>query len=278
MTEYLHREFRFGSYPQSPVSDRILRGRLAEAGGNPARWQELNPRRLYRDLTLSDERYRGITGGGAPQWFRFAPVCWRAVGRESRYLYLRAVHILDAQVFNRAVLRYDTGSGELWYRCPDPRARGRLPGWSRVYHPETGSFSDAVSAECRPYFIGRPGETAEANSFAGSCLAEWLGGSFSETAFSGALALEPADGGNAVPCRVVSLMIEGPQTRRFPSVRMREPVCLTPYAAAAGCETARSWYADGGEHPSAQTAGLDMSGDPCEIAGVQPVLQVYLYE
>ena len=276
MTEYLHREFCFGSYPQAPVSDRILRGRLAEAGGNPARWAELNPRRLFRDLTLFGERFRGMTGGGAPQWFRFAPVRWRAVGRENRHLYLRAVHILDAQVFNRAVLRYDTGSGEKWYRCPDPRARGHLSGWSRVYHAETGSYSDAVSAESRPFAVGQPGETAQAGSFAGSCLEEWLGGSFRETAFAGALALEPAEGGAAVPCSVVRVMIEGPQTRRFPSVRMREPVCLTPYAAAAGCECARCWYADGGGDPAADAIGI--SGDPCEIAGVQPVLQVYLYE
>lgn len=278
MTEYLNREFLFGSYPQSPAGSRPVCAGLAEAGGNPAHWQELNPKRLFRDLTLSGERFRGITGGGAPQWFRFAPVRWRAVGRESRYLFLRAVHILDAQVFNRAVLRYDAADGVRWYRCPDPRARGRLACWERVFHAESSSFSDEVSAECRQFAVGHPGETAAANSFAGSCLAEWLSGSFSKAAFSGALALLPADGAAPVPCRVTAVMIEGPQTRRFPSVRMREPVCLTPYAAAAGCESARCWYADGSDGMSGQTEGIAMSGDPCEIAGVQPVLQVYLYE
>ena len=254
MTEYLNREYLFGSYPQAPVTDRALRGRLAELGGDSAGWEELNPKRLFRDLTVSGERYRGLTGGGVPQWFRFAPVRWRAVGRESRSLFLRAVHILDAQVFNRAVIRSRTENGLVWYSCPFTGSRGHL-------EEIAADLSDA----------GVP----PANCFAGSCLDSWLQVSFRKAAFSDALALIPADGSAAIPCRTESLMIEGPQTRRFPAARIGETVCLTPYAAAAGCESPHCWYADGNEAPEGE--GIRMSGDPCEIAGVQPVLQVYLF-
>ena len=250
MTEYLHRVFLFGSYPQASVSDRAVSGRLAELGGDPSGWAELNPRRLFRDLTLDGERYRGITGGGAPQWFRFQPVRWRAVGRESSSLFLRAVHILDAQVFNRAVVQKRTERGEFWYRSADADARGHL---------EYGSA-----------------DTVPANSFRGSCLEEWLQDSFRKTVCAEALALLPADGAAAVPCRAEAVLIEGPQTRRFPASRTGDALCLTPYAAAAGCESPHCWYADGNEAP--EGAGIRMSGDPCKIAGVQPVLQVYLYE
>lgn len=250
MTEYLNREFLFGSYPQASVTDRALRGRLAELGGDPAGWRELNPKRLFRDLTLSGERYRGITGGGAPQWFRFQPVRWRAVGRESRSLFLRAVHILDAQVFNRAVVQMKTDSEVFWFRSADTRARGHL---------EDGNA-----------------ESIPANRFSGSCLEDWLKEDFRGAAFSDALALLPLDESAPVPCRTEAVMIEGPQTRRFPASRSGDTVCLTPYAAAAGCESPHCWYADGWDEPEEQ--GIRMSGDPCEIAGVQPVLQVYLYD
>ena len=279
MAGYLQHTFLFGSYPQTPVAEQVQCAALAVRAGEPEKWAELNPKARFCDVFWEGARCRGLYTAGRVMWFRFRPVRWTAVGKEGNRLFLRSDCVLDAQPFNRTVVTCTyPGSGPHYYRCPDRRARGVLAGWEYAW--EDGDYRLMRCAESRDFDIGKPDECANANCFAGSELEEWLNGTFAGTAFGNSYALFPAEGREPISARAERVLIEGPQTRQFPAGGEDDaPHFCTPYALAAGCERPHWWRADGADEEGAKSVtGLQMTGHPCEIAGVLPVVQCILID
>ena len=120
----------FGNYPQSEVTDEILKKELSYYAGPTSGWtsygEYIDTRKtdfiFYKDVTYNGERYRGVffkryrqykassdVDDGSSRygyksytvyWFKFEPVKWKVLSEQNGEVFLAADLILDAMDFH----------------------------------------------------------------------------------------------------------------------------------------------------------------------------------